>query len=422
MTRHESNPTPHRPFASPRATLPVAVLAVAVVSFAAPAAAEKERGMPAQASGTSVSAPAPAPAPAPVSAPARSSAPSSQPSYQPAPARSAPASSPPSSSPSTASAPARGSSGSGSASGAARIGGGSGGYVSAPPRGSFHPKPYPPNRHYHPPAYWGTWYGNPYWGWGWGPYWGWGWGWGWGGVVVVNDDGPYDRWYARVDTDVSPETAEVYLDGTYIGSADDFDGFPDYLYLEPGRYKIEFRHPTYETVSKEVEAREGRGFRFEDEMKLLPLKKRLDVVDPEDRGTPLGRVFGKPEAAESARTGRHQVRAEEVELDELEDVDEPEEVEDEDVVEAPAAPEADEDVVPAERGRLRFEVEPADAAVYLDDRYIGTGEELAGLDRGLPVTPGKHTVTVVRPGRTTRSVEVEAKPGVARDVVVRLEK
>ena len=36
-----------------------------------------------------------------------------------------------------------------------------------------------------------------------------------------------------------PEEALLYLDGRFIGSADDFDGHPDYLYLEPGVYELE---------------------------------------------------------------------------------------------------------------------------------------------------------------------------------------
>jgi hypothetical protein len=221
---------------------------------------------------------------------------------------------------------------------------------------------------------------------------------------------------------VSPEAAEVYLDGTFIGSADDFDGFPDYLYLEPGKYKLEFRHPFYETVVKEIEVRRGQGVRFEDEMKLLPGKKKLQVVDPEDRGTPLGRVFGRPEATEAARgadrTGRF-------DADGAMDSDEPTEVPATDVdVLPPSQPRqvAPGDEPPPQRGRIRFDVEPEDAAVYLDDRYVGTGEELAGLRRGLPVKPGRHTVVVIRPGFATRTVEVEAKPGSAVDVVVELER
>lgn len=298
---------------------------------------------------------------------------------------------------------------------------------------------------YCPPTYYGgsSWlWGGPWdwwWGWGWGSGWGWG-GWGpyWGGVYVINDGAPVPNRYARVDTDVSPEAAEVFLDGTYIGSADDFDGYPDYLYLEPGKYRLEFRHPFYETLAREVEVRVGQDVSLNDELALLPGKKKLDAVDPERKGTPLGRVFGKPAAERTAagtgRTGRFEVTGE-TDSGPLDDLDEIDEIdEDEDVLppRRPAPPAGAEawrspepkagDVAPADQGRLRFEVGPGDAAVYVDDRYVGTGKELGGLTRGLRVNPGKHTVTVVRPGYGSKTVEVESRPGAAVDVVVELEK
>jgi len=291
--------------------------------------------------------------------------------------------------------------------------------------GAYHGGGYYGGHHgwYCPPTYyagWSNYWGGPWdWWWGWGPYWGLGGygGWG-GGVYVVNDGTPAGNQYARVDTDVSPEAAEVYLDGTLIGQADDFDGFPDYLYLEPGKYRLEFRHPYYETVVKELDVRAGQAIQMNDEMKLLPGKKKLQVVDPESKGTPLGRVFGRPETKRDGidgdRTGRYDVKAGPDDgFDVSGDVRPP--------VPPPAGPNVS-GVAPADRSRLRFEVEPGDAAVYLDDRYIGTGEELGDLNRGFPAKPGKHVVSVLRPGFKSKTVEIETKPGAAIDIVIELEK
>src|SRR5881409_1844489 len=38
---------------------------------------------------------------------------------------------------------------------------------------------------------------------------------------------------AAIDTDIHPERAEIWLDGHYIGIADQFDGFPRYLKVSP---------------------------------------------------------------------------------------------------------------------------------------------------------------------------------------------
>ena len=449
----------NRPKTRPRGTAPLSaairtLLVAPLLLLAATASADRERGLPVAETSSGVSAPAPAPAPAPsYSAPAPRSAPSSD-GYRG------------SSSPSER-APSRGSSGSGGdVSGGPRRGGshssgytGSSGrgYVSGGPRRpTVHRSPRPHRRYHAPSVRWGTswWWGGP-WDWWW---WGGGWGpsWGWGGVTVIHDDDPLTRGYARVDTDVSPEAAEVFLDGTYVGAADDFDGIPDYLYLEPGKYRLEFRHPSYETLVKEIQVRRGQEVRLDDDLKLLPGKTRMGSFDPEHRGTPLGRVFGKPDREERGRdrTGRFEARdrteprkgadvedREELEDrdDEVEELDELDELDadddpDEDLP-APARPAPDarpsrpgaprppaDEAAPLERGRLRFDVEPEDAAVYVDDRYVGTGEELGGLRRGFPVKAGKHTVTVVRPGYAAKTMEVEAKPGAVIDVVIELDK
>ena len=41
-----------------------------------------------------------------------------------------------------------------------------------------------------------------------------------------------------------------------------------------------------------------------------------------------------------------------------------------------------------QRARIIFRVEPGDAAVYLNDHFVGTGEELSTLTRGLQVRSG----------------------------------
>ena len=54
--------------------------------------------------------------------------------------------------------------------------------------------------------------------------------------------------------------------------------------------------------------------------------------------------------------------------------------------------------VRSQPGVLMLHVEPNDASVYLDGRFIGTGEELSRLRSGLIVDVGSHRLEVVRPG------------------------
>ncbi len=50
-----------------------------------------------------------------------------------------------------------------------------------------------------------------------------------------------------------------------------------------------------------------------------------------------------------------------------------------------------------EPGEIRFSVLPADARVYLDDDYLGTGAELAALDEAPLFPPGVHVLEVTHP-------------------------
>ena len=65
---------------------------------------------------------------------------------------------------------------------------------------------------------------------------------------------------------------------------------------------------------------------------------------------------------------------------------------------------------------------PDDAAVYMDDKYLGAADDLAANPRGIIAEPGTHTITVTRPGYKSKTVEVTARAGSPVDVVVELEK
>jgi hypothetical protein len=254
--------------------------------------------------------------------------------------------------------------------------------------------------------------------------------------------------FGRVKTGVEPDEAEVWLNGKYIGTADDFDGFPDYLYLEPGSYKLEFRLGGYETWASDANVRRGEAVRLDHELTREKGHGRLDSFLPPSKGVPDGRYFdksGQPTRPVERRV-RVTVRTSEGEegpvgADEKkprtdveaesrdEDDDEPADVD----VDVDKSPAREREVVretprevakdePAPRARLRWKVTPDDAAVWVDDKYLGTADELSARPRGTLMAPGKHTVTVVRPGYESRTVTVEAEAGEAVDVVVELEK
>lgn len=239
-------------------------------------------------------------------------------------------------------------------------------------------------------------------GW-WYPWWWWGPGW---APEVV---GPLGSAWTVVDTDVSPEHALVFLDGKIIGTADDFDGFPDYLYLRPpGRYELEFRLQGYESVTIAIDAAENHYVPIKAKLQRKPGERPAAWYDRQG-GLPVARAFEKDRptadraAAEPARPARRQ------------DAVGPDPSLRRELAADPASrPEAATAV-------LVLVVAPDSAAVYLDGRFVGTAAELARLERGLAVAPGRHVVEALAPGFQPRQVVVEVEEAARQQVVIELE-
>lgn len=228
------------------------------------------------------------------------------------------------------------------------------------------------------------------------------WPWGYWGAVPLYYPAYHPRYYyggpyygedaGALDLDVSPEKAEVWLDGRYIGVADQFDGFPEYLWLPEDTYDVIFYKEGYQTIHRQYSIYPGVVIDVEDRM--LP----GDSVRPEDLAAPKSTVRReerlqrdeerRQEAGEAERTTRR--------------AGEPFDAR-------------------GEPGRLRLEVRPEDASIYLDGRFLGTAEELASLHAGLIVDPGEHRLEVVRPGYESDEVELEVAAGEEVTVQVTLE-
>ena len=245
--------------------------------------------------------------------------------------------------------------------------------------------------------------------------WGIGW-WGYGyGYPYYYDAAPYSYTrsypnddygpYGALDTDVSPERAQVWVNGKLLGVADDFDGFPTYLWLKQGVYDVVFYLDGYETISRQYVIRPGQIIDVEDEMvegqAIKPqdlqskshvhrderLQQDREVEQDAARGIRPG--YPAPSDQSWRENGRRQPPA---------------------VDDRVPSHEVSEDVRLAP-SRLRLEVEPGDASVYLDGRFIGTGAEIAQLSKGLLVDAGAHRIEAVRPGRKAVTKEFTAAPG-----------
>jgi hypothetical protein len=66
--------------------------------------------------------------------------------------------------------------------------------------------------------------------------------------------------------DVSPRHAQVYVDGYFAGTVDDFDGAFQGIRLAPGAYRIDIVAPGYETLTFDVRITPGQKVRYRGEL------------------------------------------------------------------------------------------------------------------------------------------------------------
>lgn len=162
-----------------------------------------------------------------------------------------------------------------------------------------------------------------------------------------------------IKTDVQPDEAEVYVDGKKVGIADDYDGWPSYLKITPGKHQLIFKLQGYDDLTLDLDVAAGRLY-------------RVDY-----------KLFKAGEAPPVAKESK-----------------------------APAAA--------AVGGSLHLRLNPADATVLVDGAPAGTaaGEtvELQGL------SAGKHKIEVKKEGYKSFSFEITVEDGSDHSLGVTLKK
>lgn len=246
---------------------------------------------------------------------------------------------------------------------------------------------------YRPPYYpWhGPWYGySP-----WYPRFGLGFGLGYGLGSLRYGYYPYypvpapTVYVAYQDTDagslrvqVQPRSTRVYVDGRLAGVADDFDGMGQALVLSPGRHELTLELDGYRTHRVLVYVTTGVQLKIRHNMERGaggPSLEDLTEGRGEDEPPPQVARQERREERDDRYTRREPVDGK--------------------------AP-----------GVLRLHVTPADASVYLDGAFQGSGEAVAEL----ALAPGAHRIEVVRPGYDPWVREVEVEAGERRELVVAL--
>jgi hypothetical protein len=67
--------------------------------------------------------------------------------------------------------------------------------------------------------------------------------------------------------DISPAEAGVYVDGQYVGTADQFAPSQPPLALAPGRHHIEIREPGFEVIAFDVDILPGQVIPYQGDLR-----------------------------------------------------------------------------------------------------------------------------------------------------------
>jgi hypothetical protein len=282
--------------------------------------------------------------------------------------------------------------------------------------------------HYHGGGYWGGYWGGyyPWYGYGWGPYYGWGWGAGWwwpwaasigyyGGPPAY--DGYYgyggDGGYGALDLDVVPESAQVFVDGQYAGTCDDFDGYPQYLWLPAGTHDVAIYSEGHVTIGRQYSIYGGRVIAVNDHMQAGQAVRPEELQPSISHERRDDRLRRNEEREQDARQWDPNWRERDPGLKPEEELTPRERREERDIERQAAAS--------APQARVHLLVAPDDASVYLDGTFIGTGSQIGHVN-GMVVPAGHHVVDVVRPGFDPEHVEFDSTLGQEVEVKVVLDK
>lgn len=187
---------------------------------------------------------------------------------------------------------------------------------------------------------------------------------------------------------VQPRHAEVFIDGYFVGTVDDFDGWLQRLHVAPGEHELEIYLPGHQPFRQQVLFRPGATLRIEHVMQPLAAGEPEAPRPTPSQGT-VGRTAGPP----PRRAGEMPPR-----------------------VDVPAR---DRDVEPREYGAIAVRVQPADAEVLVD------GEAWQSPEAGsitLQLAEGSHRVEVRRSGYRTYSADVRVRRGETTTLNVSLSK
>ncbi|HSE40795.1 MAG TPA: PEGA domain-containing protein, partial [Acidobacteriota bacterium] len=284
------------------------------------------------------------------------------------------------------------------------------------------------------------------------PYWGFGFGYGYPAYGYGYGFYPYAgtyyyQGYGEVRTEIKPDESKVYLDGDYVGVADDFNSWYQRMNVEPGRHRLVFRLQGFQPYVMTLRVLPGEDYHIKHEMipgddalpeseMRLPPEQREDRYErnyrerdydrngendrrPESDDDDYDRYgsdgnqyqYGsnghsdsrddqydrRKQAAPAPEPGMEQPR-EELEIQEGQ----------------PATS--------SSKSMVTIQVEPKDSTIYVDGTYYGTADAQNSNQIQVLLAQGTHRLEVVRPGYKTFSKDFEVNQVATRNITIQLDK
>ena len=215
------------------------------------------------------------------------------------------------------------------------------------------------------------WYGGPWYAYQypWGPY---------------GPMGYYGYVDASVRVEVTPRDAEVFIDGYYAGTVNDFDGTFQRLHVSPGEHEIEVYKEGFRTFRQKVYLAPDNTFKVKQALAPIAAGEQPEPRPQPLKPPPSTQQGGQPPAAGApmpgGRTGGRRPLPPQQGSD-------PRDSQPSDSRGGQA---------PAGYGTVAIRVQPVDAEVSIDgENWRGPG----GADRlTIEIAEGSHTVEIRKPG------------------------
>jgi hypothetical protein len=215
-------------------------------------------------------------------------------------------------------------------------------------------------------------YGYPYYPYAWGPW----------GYAPYYGGGYYDI-SGSMRLQVSPRETEVFVDGYYAGTVDDFDGVFQRLRLEPGEHDVELFLSGHRSFQQKLYLQPGRTF---------SVRHSMEPLGPGDVQPTRPVAPARPSTGPQSRSSQRQPPIRPRDRDTEGDRD------------------ANQDRASrSEFGSLVLRVQPGDATVTIDGN---AWENSGGGDRLIvQLGPGVHHVQISKDGYRTYMTDITIKPG-----------